>query len=91
MTTETRTTTVTFRAPFTLPGLDRDYPAGSYRVNIDEERLDVSFAATRRIATVIMLVSGAMTQAWLVDPVDLEAALVNDVAKPTADTGWGWL
>jgi hypothetical protein len=88
MTTETRSTTVTFRAPFTLPGLDRDYPAGSYRVNIDEERLDVSFAATRRIATVIMLASGAMTQAWLVEPADLETALANDAAAATA---WGWL
>lgn len=84
MTTETRSTTVTFRAPFTLPGLDRNYPAGSYRVNIDEERLDVSFAATRRVATVIMLTSGAVTLAWLVDPGDLEAALAADAAGPVA-------
>jgi hypothetical protein len=78
---------VTFRAPFTLPGLDRDYPAGSYRVNIDEERLDVSFLATRRVATVIMLVSGALTRAWLVNPADLDAALANDAAG-AAPTGW---
>lgn len=88
MTTETRSTTVTFRAPFTLPGLDRSYPAGNYRVNIDEEQLDVSFAARRHVATIIMLSSGAMMQAWLVNPSDLEAALANDAAKPGA---WGWL
>lgn len=78
----TRSTTVTFRAPFTLPGLDRDYPAGRYQVNVDEEQLDLSFAAFHRVATTIMLVSGAMTQAWPVNPVDLEAALANDAAQP---------
>ena len=88
MITETRSTTVTFKAPFTLPGLDRNYPAGSYRVDTDEERLDVSFAAHRHVATVIMLSSGAMTQAWLVNPRDLEAALASDAAKPAE---WGWL
>ena len=83
MTTETRSMTVTFRAPFTLPGLDRDYPAGSYRVNVDEERLDVSFAAHRHVATVIMLTTGVMTQAWLVNPRDLDAALAHDAAGPS--------
>jgi hypothetical protein len=78
---QTRTSHVTFRSPFTLPGLDRAYPAGSYRVETDEEELDLSFAATRRIATTIMLASGAMTQAWLVQPDDLEAALARDAGR----------
>ena len=78
----TRSRTVTFRAPFTLPGLDRLYPAGSYQVNVDEEQLDLSFAAFRRVATTIMLVSGRMTQAWPVTPVDLEAAIASDAAQP---------
>jgi len=77
---QTHSSSVTFRAPFTLPGLDRFYPAGSYRVETDEEQIDVSFAAARRIATTIMLSSGAMTQAWLVQPADLEAALAKDAA-----------
>jgi hypothetical protein len=76
----TRSTTVTFRAPFTLPGLERSYPAGNYQVNVDEEQLDLSFSAFRRVATTIMLVSGAMTQAWPVDPADLDAALARDAA-----------
>jgi len=38
-------------APFTLPGLDRTYPAGTYVVRTDEESLELSFAAFRRIAT----------------------------------------
>ena len=47
--------TVTFAAPFTLPGLDRPYPAGTYTVRTDDEQLDLSFAASRRVATVILL------------------------------------
>lgn len=34
---------VTFASPFTLPGLDRSYPAGSCTVETDDEDLDVSF------------------------------------------------
>ena len=76
----TRTYYVEFHSPFTLPGLDRVYPAGSYIIRVDEEALDVSFPATRRVATTIMLPSGAMTQAWLVSSADLEAALAADAA-----------
>jgi hypothetical protein len=77
-----RTTSVTFAAAFTLPGLERSYPAGTYEVNTDDEQLDLSFAASRRVATTIMLNSGATTQAWPVNPLDLEAALASDLAKP---------
>lgn len=76
----TRTYTVTFAAPFTLPGLERSYPAGSYAVRADDEQLDLSFAASRRVATTILLAAGPMTQAWPVTPADLEAALAADVA-----------
>lgn len=85
---QTRHSVVSFAAPFTLPGLNRHYPAGDYRVNVDEEQLDVSFAASRRVATTIMLVWGATTEAWLVDPRDLEAALTADAersARPEDD------
>ena len=34
---ETRYSTVTFRSPFTLPGLDRHNSPGTYRVETDEE------------------------------------------------------
>lgn len=76
-----RTETVTFKGPFTLPGLDRSYPAGSYAVNTDDEQLDLSFSAFRRVATIIMLASGATTQAWLVNPADLAAALAKDATN----------
>lgn len=76
--------TVTFAAPFTLPGLDRAYPAGSYTVQADDEQLDLSFAASRRVATTILLKAGPMVQAWLVKPADLDAALADDATKHLA-------
>jgi hypothetical protein len=80
----TRSYTVTFAHPFTLPGLEHPYPAGSYRVNADDEQLDLSFFASRRLATTILLTSGAMTQAWQVNAADLEAALVKDSVASNA-------
>ena len=80
----TRSYTVTFGSPFTLPGLDRSYPAGSYTVETDDEQLDLSFAASRRVATTIMLRAGPMVQAWLVKPTDLDAALAADATKHRA-------
>ena len=76
-----RRETVTFAAPFTLPGLERSYPAGSYAVTTDDEQLDLSFSAFRRVATTIMLASGAVTQAWPVEPADLAAALAKDATN----------
>jgi len=72
--------TVNFGSAFTLPGLDRSYPPGSYTVQADDEQLDLSFAASRRVATTILLKAGPMTQAWLVKPSDLDAALAADLA-----------
>ena len=74
----TRSYTVTFSKPFTLPGLERAYPAGTYTIQADDEQLDLSFAASRRVATKIMLTAGPMTQAWPVTPAELEAALMAD-------------
>lgn len=71
----TRLDTVSFRSPFTLPGLDRTYPAGTYEVVTDEEQLDLSFSAFRRIETRIRLTSGAETIYWPIAPADLERIL----------------
>jgi hypothetical protein len=77
----TRSYTVTFSRPFTLPGLDRDYPPGHYTVEADDEQLDLTFVASRRVATTILLTSGAMTQAWPVKAADLDAALARDAGR----------
>lgn len=76
----TSSSTVVFAHPFTLPGLGRFYPAGSYRLDADEEQLDVSFEAWRRVATTIFLSEGPSTMVWLVSPSDLDAALAADTA-----------
>jgi hypothetical protein len=82
----TRSTTleVTFRYPFTLTGLEDAAPPGTYRVDIEEERIEgLSFLAHRRLATFIRLpVAGhgpGSTQSLLVDPKELERALARDV------------
>jgi hypothetical protein len=56
-----RTTTkiVTFHKPFCLKGVDRLLPPADYRVVTDEELIDgVSFAAYRRLSTVIFVPAG---------------------------------
>ena len=73
--------TVTFAGSFTLPGLDRAYPAGTYTVQAEDEQLDLSFAASRRVATSILLTAGATTRALAVKPADLEAALAMDATN----------
>lgn len=76
-----RSYNVTFSSPFTLPGLDRSYPPGDYTIEVDDEQLDLSFAASRRVSTTIVLRAGAMTQVWPVQPADLDAALAADATK----------
>ncbi|MCA6116031.1 hypothetical protein J6524_14175 [Bradyrhizobium sp. WSM 1738] len=47
---------VTFKHPFRIRGIDRLLPAGDYELVIDDEALEgLSFAAFRRLATMIMV------------------------------------
>lgn len=78
MTTRTRTETVRFKSAFTLPGWDETWPAGEYRVTTDEELLDTSFPAYRRVSTSIALPRGAVTRYVEIDPRDLAAAVERD-------------
>ena len=83
MTTRTTETTVTFRRSFTLAALDGAQPAGTYRVETDEERLEgLSFDAFQRVATMLhlpaMSAAGSGHQVVTVDPAELAAALEAD-------------
>ena len=83
MTTRTTETTVTFRRPFTLAALDGAQPAGIYRVETDEERLEgLSFDAFQRVATMLHLpatsASSGRRQVVTIDPAELTAALEAD-------------
>ena len=81
MTTRTTDEVVTFRWPFSLPGWDESWPAGDYTVTIDEELLDTSFPAYRRVSTTIALHRGAVTRHVAIEPLDLAAALDRDRAR----------
>lgn len=56
MSTRSRQETITFRHPFRIKGIDRLLPPGAYEVITDEEMIEgLSFAAFRRVATMIMV------------------------------------
>ena len=56
MTIRSRREVVTFKHPFRIRGIDRQLPAGDYEVITDEESIEgLSFAAFRRVATMIMV------------------------------------
>jgi hypothetical protein len=76
-------TTVTFKNPFMLESFDGMQPAGTYRLVIDEQEiLGLSFAAYRRTSTVLHVPASSSassrSEAFLVDPKELEAALAAD-------------
>jgi hypothetical protein len=79
MATRTSYHTVSFRHPFSLIGIPGPIPAGAYGVDTEEESVDgLSFIAWRRVSTTILLYADGATQAFAVDPVDLEASLGRD-------------
>jgi hypothetical protein len=88
MLTRTREKTWTFGKPVMLKGIDRELPAGSYRVATDEELIEgLSFPVYRRVSTMIFVPgrkSGSL-EMLPVDPADLDAARERDSAacKPT--------
>jgi hypothetical protein len=85
-TNRTTKKTVTFMRPFRLSGFDGEQPAGCYSVETDEELLEgMSFPVYRRVATVMQLEVGSrggagVLQVAVIDPKQLEAALVVDAA-----------
>ena len=88
MTTRTRRKTVTFNKPFSLEGMGRSLPAGSYEVITDEELVEgLSFPVYHRIAT-MMLVPGRLARSVemvAIDPLELAEALKRDTSMEKAD------
>ncbi|MQT14861.1 hypothetical protein [Segnochrobactrum spirostomi] len=86
MAVRTRETTVTFRHPFVLGGLDGPQPAGTYRLVIDEEEIpDIGLLAYRRSATMLHMPAIATPsgtrQVFLVRADELADALEADQLK----------
>jgi hypothetical protein len=81
----THSAVVTFAHPFVLKGFADAFPAGSYVVETEEERLPtVLQSAYRRTATWLSLPSregAGATEIVAIDPADLAAALARDAGK----------
>jgi hypothetical protein len=81
MTTRTNGRIVTFAHPFLLTGVDRELPAGDYRVVTDEELIEgLSFPVYRRVSTMIFVPGQSTSSVEMVtiDPQELEAAQERD-------------
>ena len=87
MTSRTSDTTVVFRHPFEVAGVDRILPPGAYRVATCEELIDgTSFPVYRRVSTVIFVPGdrpGSMEMVQ-VGPGDLKTACDKDTAASGA-------
>jgi hypothetical protein len=87
-----RNKTVSFKAPFSLKGVDGPQPAGDYVIVTDEQRIDTMlFEAWRRVGTQIRLPSlgrdTGVEQYVSINAADLETAMLSDagtVAAPSA-------
>jgi hypothetical protein len=98
VTTRTTGKTLIFRRPFKLSGADDVQPAGSYVVETDEEQLDTSFQAYRRLATHIRLpgTPGTLETGRVIDidPEELEAIVKKDATGPEVPASrkpaWTW-
>lgn len=81
---------VTFAQPFLLEGVADPFPAGTYRVEIDEELLQgVSFPAYRRVGVVMQQMTDPpqpdMPVISLSDPRQLDRVLMIDRAENALD------
>ncbi|MDI6028729.1 hypothetical protein QBK99_21370 [Corticibacterium sp. UT-5YL-CI-8] len=87
MTSRTTQTVVRFSKAFALPGFDAPLPAGDYRVDRDEEQIDMaSRLAWLHTNTFIHLpavsASSSTQQMVPIEPAYLEAALQKDKTQP---------
>lgn len=83
MTTRTIRSIAVFNSAFNLGGIDGKLPAGSYRIESEEELIEsVSFVAFRRVETTIELPAiGSVSlkrQVVAIDPLDLAMAQERD-------------
>ena len=83
MTLRTSSKIMTFHRSFCLGYEDRLLPPGDYRVVTDEELIEgLSFTASRRISTVILVPAeaGCAVEMMTIDPMDLQGVHEQDVA-----------
>ncbi len=83
MSARTTETTITFKHPFRRSPFDRQEPAGTYRVVIDEEEiLGLSFVAYQRMATMLYTpalgVQAGAHEVFNISSTELETAMERD-------------
>jgi len=75
----TRSSTVSFKHPFTLNRDLGELPPGTYGIEIDEKEIwAMNRTAYRRVAIYFYLENAASTRTIAVTPTDLESALKRD-------------
>ena len=86
MTIRSRRETVTFKHPFWIGGVDRLLPAGAYDVITDEEMIEgLSFAAFRRVATMIV-VPAAASRGLAMEMISIGSVELSDAQRIDAST-----
>ena len=79
MTTRTTRTSITFLAPFQLPGFETLLPAGTYHVETDGEAIEGNgHMGFHRTVTTLQVPTGAAIEHHSVDPEHLDAASQRD-------------
>ncbi len=79
MTTRTSHSKLTFRRPFRLAGMDAAAPAGSYKVDLEEGRLDtLTVEAWRQTGAILQITTAGITEYVAADPQELRDALLRD-------------
>ena len=83
MSTRTTRKIVEFSNPFSIEGIGRVLPAGSYEIITDEELIEgLSFPVYRRVATMMMASAKSSgtpsTEMLTIDPRNLAAAMERD-------------
>jgi hypothetical protein len=91
MSTRTTRKIVKFSNPFSLEGVDRLLPAGSYEVVTDEELIDgLSFPVYRRVATTMLVPAQSYVgsvEMLTVNPADLASAIDREAAASFVEAG----
>lgn len=86
MTIRVATRTVIFARPFVVDE-GYEHPPGIYTVETEEELLDTTPAASRRVSTVICgYGAGGMMRFAAITPAALDAALARDAMRPWHET-----
>ena len=81
MTMRSRRETITFQHPFRIRGIGRLLPPGAYEVITDEEMIEgLSFAAFRRVATMIM-VPAATPRGSTMEMISIGAVELSDAQR----------